>query len=538
MLRRWSILIGILILLATGCATTQSGSGAGRYGADSRQSLNSWVDNELIPYMVKQLGQHPKFKGSPFLIVDMDGDNVQPKIDDLTEHIRSKLIDAMLEEPGINLVWRPAVRPWKHNRSLKEIKCGEFRDIEYYIGIDAEMTRVGKKLHLQVRALNMEQGSWESGFGRSWRGRPSKEEREALKRSHVDEYLRGLRPLPFTGEQPDLLASYLAQNLSCLFKHQATENLNLRIKRPSADLPGFFQTTVALVDNYLDKFNEVRVVGEGAKSNCIVSTEVHHLSKDLYQVWVSARSNANETSWSGTGTEAYVRVSKLKREQVQTSQEDRPHRAQEFVPERPETEIETETAPAPEKRQSPLIASFKLFTPVSQAFCGTDRPWIVGSRELKQGEHLKTGGCVGLELSLRHPARVFLVNQNGQGELTRLLPTACEELQQIHNRLNMQETLRYPPHGQGSIQALELQGEPGQERIYALAVSDSALADKIENRLDALQGLCSSGESRIAYPGANHGSEQDWKKFLMDLKEQGKARFDWQVKRFWHDKSK
>jgi len=53
-------------------------------------SLDSWLEDALIPYLVQQLGRHPRFKGQPVLLVRMQGDNVRPRIDDLTDQIRQK----------------------------------------------------------------------------------------------------------------------------------------------------------------------------------------------------------------------------------------------------------------------------------------------------------------------------------------------------------------------------------------------------------------------------------------------------------------
>ena len=47
-------------------------------------SLDIWLDDTLIPYLVLQLGRHPRFKGQPVLLVRMRDDQIQPHIDDLT----------------------------------------------------------------------------------------------------------------------------------------------------------------------------------------------------------------------------------------------------------------------------------------------------------------------------------------------------------------------------------------------------------------------------------------------------------------------
>ncbi len=156
-------------------------------------SLASWLDETLIPYLVQQLGQHPRFKGQPLLLVRMHNDDVQPHIDELTDHIRTKIVDALVSEPGLDLYWRPATRPHRHHQRLADIACGDFRKIHYYIGIDCRLTSLEEKLEVRVRALNLTENKWVSGFGRAWRGPPTAAQRAALKREHPDAYLRGLR---------------------------------------------------------------------------------------------------------------------------------------------------------------------------------------------------------------------------------------------------------------------------------------------------------------------------------------------------------
>ena len=106
-------------------------------GVDPRitgPSLDVWLEKTLIPYLVQQFGQHPRFKGRPVLLVDMQADNVQSRIDELTDQIREKIIDALLKEPGLDLSWRPAIQPWQHHQSLEDVSCGDYRNIHGHIG--------------------------------------------------------------------------------------------------------------------------------------------------------------------------------------------------------------------------------------------------------------------------------------------------------------------------------------------------------------------------------------------------------------------
>ena len=41
-------------------------------------SLDIWLDDTLIPYLVMQLGRHPRFKGQPVLLVRMQDDQITP----------------------------------------------------------------------------------------------------------------------------------------------------------------------------------------------------------------------------------------------------------------------------------------------------------------------------------------------------------------------------------------------------------------------------------------------------------------------------
>ena len=255
-----AVLLGLLAF--TACAGNQVGRSV-EPPVDER-SLDNWLEGTLIPYLVQQFGQHPRFKGQPILLVRIRGDNVQPRIDELTDHIREKIFDALVKEPGLDLYWRPASPPHKHHRSLAEISCGDYPKIHYYIGIDCRLTKVNQNLLVKVRALNLAEDKWVSGFGRSWEGKPTPGQLAALKSEHPDEYLRGLRPLPFSSRQPDLLAVYLAHNLSCLLQQGEADDLVVYMEGTSTNRPDFFQTTLKLVGNYLARFSEVTVTDDPA----------------------------------------------------------------------------------------------------------------------------------------------------------------------------------------------------------------------------------------------------------------------------------
>lgn len=499
--------------------------------ADSKiegPTLADWLDETLIPHLLQQFGQHPRFKGQPLLLVRMHNDDVQPHIDELTDHIRTKIIDALVEKPGLDLHWRPATRPYKHHQSLADISCVETRKIHYYIGIDCRLTRLGRKLEVRVRALNLTEHKWVSGFGRSWQGTATAAQLAALKREHPDAYLRGLRPLPFSDSQPDLLAAYLARNLSCLFQQGEADDLLVHVEAPSVESPTFFKTTLKLVGKYLARFREVEVTDDPDRANVTVTAALHSIHDNMVQVWVSALDRRHRKYLPGAETEAYVLLEPHRQRLTATNHQ---NHAQGFMP-----------RDLPAARPLPLIAAFNLITPAAPDECATGTPWQTGTRKLNTDERLPTGSCLAVELRLEAPARIFLIAQDATGDLTRLFPSHCQDFQTIPPVLGSGRRFRFPADMDSGRRVLELTGTPGLERIYAIAVTSPDLADRFERRLDQLQGLCAPGHrfpEIITARGHRQSYEQvdQWHQYLTDLAAQYPAQLEWREFRLWHDRS-
>jgi len=514
-----------LFLAFSACAGNQV-----RRGVDPKideHSLDNWLEDTLIPYLVQQFGQHPRFKGQPILLVRMQGENVQPRIDELTDHIREKIVDALVREPGLDLYWRPATPPHKHHRSLADISCGDYLKIHYYIGIDCRLTNVEQNLLVKVRALNLSEDKWVSGFGRSWRGKPTPQQLAALKREHPDEYLRGLRPLPFSNRQPDLLAVYLAHNLSCLLRQGEADDLVVYVEDTSADTPNFFQTTLKLVGNYLARFREVEVTDDPDQANVTVIAAIHSIHKNMYQIWVSARDRQGKKYLPGAETEAYVLIEPHKERLIADIHKERSH----------------ESAPIVKQEERPfaLISSFDLITPDSQEVCATDTPWRAGSHRINTHEHLPTGGCLAVEMRLSSPAYIFLVGQDATGDLTRMFPSDCPDFQTIDAFIQPGKMFQFPPLFDPGARVLELEGTPGVERVYAIAITAPDLANRFGYQLDELQGLCQPGRSfpeRLSVEGSwqSHERITRWQRYLIQLATRYPEKVQWREFSFWHDR--
>lgn len=523
--RLLSEVVLLICLVLTGCSAPQVRNDAEPIAAET--SLDLWLEEDLIPYLLQQFGQHPRFKNEPILLVRMQGDIVQPRIDELTDGIRGKIIDALIKAPGLELAWRPAIQPWQHHQRLEDVTCGEYRKNHYFIGIDCGLTRLKRNLYVKVRALNLAEQKWVTGFGRTWGGRPTTRQLAAIQSEHPDEYLRGLRPLPFSDRQPDLLAAYLARNLSCLLRQAHTaDDPVVYVENPAGHTPEVIGTALDLVGKYLGRFREVEVTDDPNRANVTVIAEIHNIHQDLHQVWISARHHPDKIYLAGAETEAYVLINRQRHAYVSGIKQ-----PDSTVPLRPPVATGTE-----------IISSFDLITPINPGICDTARPWQLGARRVIADDHIPSGGCLAVEMNLKASAFVFLVSQDAAGELTRMFPSECRAFSDYAVLLHPGKRFQFPSPADPGAGVLELVGHAGMERVYAIAITGPNLADRFAARLGKMQGLCRPGQkfpnNFLSGPlGSPRERVRHWQDYLNRLAMSNPGLIQWREIRFWHDPS-
>jgi hypothetical protein len=291
----------LALLLASGCSQQPL-----RPDHGTPSALQDWVDSELAPYVVQQLGQHPRFRGEPVIVVRLDGDDIQSNIDGLTRDIRDQLMDSLLKTPGVVVPWQPRQQQAQHHRRLDQVQCGRIHDASYYIGIEISRTATAR-FRVAVRALDVEAGEWVSGFGQHWSGNLTGSELRALQVRRTDESLRGLRVLPFSSGEPDLAATYLANNLTCLLRQQDVEDLKIKVETPGSGLPQL-RTLLGLVGNNLSRYREVQVTDAGRQANFVLRGETHMIQPGLYQVWVVLHPRDSGVHLAGMDTATWIRI--------------------------------------------------------------------------------------------------------------------------------------------------------------------------------------------------------------------------------------
>ncbi len=472
-------------------------------------NLKQWTEDELSPYLAKELGEHPRFKQQPLILVGMHGEQVDAEIDDLTTNIRDQVFNRLLQTNGANLIWQSSTSALQHHTQLQDIQCNFKQNDQFYIGFD--LKPINEQFQLSVKALDPKQGRWISGFGKTWQGSLSNLEQQQLKKTHPDEILRGLRPLPFTEQQMDLLANYLAKNISCLLQQSSLDKLYIYTEKNKQQAL-FVKKSLALVSHYLSRFNEVHIVNKPDKANIILKAQIHNIDKDLYQLWLIAQDKQADHHVKGMDTAAYVTLSKSALQMEVSKQEQKP------------SVVPPVIIPPPTKKPDPVIVqptlsvdlynTLTLISPIGEPFCRTTNPWAMGEYPIDSNHAISH--CFGLKISLSQDAEVFLINENYQGQFYKLLP----DNNQSRFQLFAGEQLRYPESN-----LFDLPVNISNEYIHVIAVNDSSVANKLHHLLHSMPVCCEASKEF---------DKDYWQSQLETMKNKYTKQMDWQVIKVFH----
>lgn len=469
----------------------------------STSSLDRWIDRELGPYLAEQLATYPRFKGESVALVAMDGAEVTPEIDELTLEIRRRLTDRLLDTQGVNLVWRPASPSWETRLDPSELGCREDDEVHYYIGI--EVRSISSSGHrISVRALDLEDRNWVTGFGRQWEGSLSRQERAASRRRQTDEYLRGLRALPFNESEPDLIAAYLAENMSCLLQSTSASELVVYTE-PADEATTRLRAIPELVGNYLGQSQTVQLTDDRDRANVILRGRLHSIDNRLHQFWLMVRPREG-AQLPALDTDAYVQLDRV---------------AVAHAPTRDYQNID-----AVQGSRADLISPLRIAgaqgTRCSEHGSSRERPprsTRASTKELHD--------CVSVELDVYRRASVFLLHHPIDARSVELLPADCELGGGRAYRFSGPGTLRLPAPGP---RAAESRGGSDLETFYALAVSDAQAAQKVEAHLNQLPANCMDWPRHSMSPR----EREAWLTELDVLVRGLGTRADWQAIRIRH----
>ena len=452
--------------------------------AESREKdLDRWVDRDLIPYVRQQLVVHPRFRNETVMFVVLDDNRPASSTNALALSMRDRLLAAAVATPGIEIGWhqgrsRTATGPIP-NECIHD-------DVHYYIGIELTQKLDGTYA-VNVRALDLEDRTWVTGFGRGWQGKLSTSQRQAMRQQQLDETFLGARDVPFTVGQTDLLAAHLAHQLSCALLKRVGEDYVVSIdliEPPATGLGG----TVELISNNLANRRALTLSANPDAANAILSGKAHRISGLLYQYWVTVTPQGDADEIAALSASAYIVL---------------PETTGPVVAQRP-------TPPDVEPVMSTSLTR-PLPSPVSIPNAGKDG--FIGPLSVSAPTSLsecRSGPCSLLQTRARVDSVVFFLQHQANHGLVRLADAECRK-RTAARIARSGEAVRFPiartnTGARDQTETFDWDLAPDLDTYYAVVATDARVARKIANHMDQLPVRCSDS----LRPGLEDQQLQDW----------------------------
>ncbi len=463
--------------------------------AESREKdVDRWVDRDLIPYVRQQLVVHPRFRDETVMFVILDDNAPASSTNALALSIRDRLLAAAVDTRGVEIGWQQG----RSGATLESSPQDCMRDdVHYYIGIELMQTLDGYYA-VNVRALDLEDRNWVTGFGRRWQGRLTTSQRQAMRQQRVDSTFLGARDVPFTLAQTDLLASHLAHRLSCTLKKRVADDYVVSIdlvEAPSSGLEG----TVELISNNLANREALTLSADLAGANAILSGKAHRIDGVLHQYWVTITPNGESGEVPALSASAYIVLP------------DTPPAG----PGGPPTVVAASRKPPaappvsiPNAGRDALISPLRIEAPATYGECDI-------------------GACSFLQTRARKDAIVFFLEHQASHGLVRLADPSCRE-RTAARIARGGEDLRFPiartsTSSRDWSETRDWGLDPELDTYYAVAVTDERLARRVATHIDRLPVRCGNA----LRPGLDDAELQAWLNGFAMLTAREPDQVDW-----------
>lgn len=302
----------VLMCCIMGCVSTPSTEKKDQGQQASIHEIDQWID-QLMPQLVRKVTKNPNLKGKAFTLAawDVEKNTLKTQISALEKDLMQQLTTKLLEHPGVNCVPRSPVKPLDltHQDRLMEISCEAYRDIEWYLLLTARIRPTTGKLAVRIHGAFPDQNHFKpiAGLSESFTCSPTPRLTQLLDKTHVDEYLRGLRYLPFRNDQKDLIAAYLARRASCIFRSMAQgDSFTVYVDKTDFQSSSFFRDMLSIIALYLDQFQEIRMVSRPPGANALMICKTYRITEDLCQVWITVESKKGGKK-IGASTATYIK---------------------------------------------------------------------------------------------------------------------------------------------------------------------------------------------------------------------------------------
>ena len=489
MIRR--ILLFLTIILAQSIPTT----------AESREKdLDQWLDRELVPYVKQQLMVHPRFKNETVMFVVLEDNAPASTSNELALSLRDRLLEATIDSAGISIGWQQG----RSGAALESRPDDCLRDkVHYYVGLELSQN-LDSRYSVAVRALDLEDRTWVTGFGKQWNGRLSTIQRQAMRQQSVDVTFLGARDVPFTLEQTDLLAAHLAHQLSCTLKQQMEEEYVVS-RNASSQVTDGLNGTVELIGNNLANRHALKLTRDTDKTNAVLSGKAHQIDGVLHQYWLTVTPESGNDDLAALSVSAYVVIPHAKSAPLVAARPPRP-----APPAAQKVSYQKSHAiTIPNAGKDGVIVPLKIAAPLSSAEC----VWP----------------CSMLQARANTDAIVFFLEHQANHGLVRLAGEDCRK-RTVARIARTGDTLNFPIARTSTdrnnwTETYEWEVESEMDTFFAVAATDADVARKIANHIDALPIRCSTS----LRPGLKGAALKTWLTEFASITAGSREHIDWRA---------
>ena len=491
--------------------------------AAKKANLNTWFDKELTPYVSQQLTSHPRFKGELVRFVVFKNGSPAPTSDELAVSLRDHLADAVIDVPGVRVGWSFASRSTKAEQTA--IDCSKDA-VHYYIGLEISEAKNGQ-YKADLRALDLEDRSWVAGFAKSWQGKLSRSEQHAFHRSATDQSFKGQRAVPFSDDQPDLLAALLAHDLGCALLRQVSGEYLVALegnKEPAVPM----EDVVELVSNNLAAYRALQVTPHKELANAVLKGKAHHVDDDLYQYWITVAPTEPSSDLPPVSASAYIHLPGLYASQRRQGLHNTNERIEPIQSQPPPRFASNAPSPVTQS-DADVLSSIRIVELRSAQACSAGS--VSFQRQIQRGSSLQDwfDDCFALQVRTKEDAVVFFLNHQVNNGLVRLSGRDCS--QRTDARIaRANEPLEYAlPLLSLTENALSNTSDwpvnPDADIYYAIAVSDDKAARALSSQLDQLPRRCSIS----VRPGLEGIQLENWMTEFAAAIDRWQPHVDWQA---------
>jgi hypothetical protein len=480
--------------------------------AQSREKdLDRWLDRDLIPYVRQQLLVHPRFKNETVMFVVLRDNAPASASNALALSLRDRMLTAAVATPGVAIGWQQGRSGAALDAQPQDCTLD---DVHYYIGVELSQ-KLDSSYAVNVRALDLEDRNWVTGFGRRWQGRLSTTQRQAMRQSRIDETFLGARDVPFTLAQTDLLAAHLAHELSCAMQKRVSDEYIVAtdLREPASH---GLEGTVELISNNLAGRQALTLSSDDSRTNAVLSGKAHRIDGVLFQYWLTVTPQDSEVDVAALSASAYVILPDTQLAAI--------------PPTKPAKTLDTavKVTPAsvsiPNAGKDSLIGPLRLSSPSSFAECQD------GSVAVREATYM-TGvrPCSLLQTDAQADSIVFFLEHQANHGLVRLAGPECRD-RTTARIARKGDFISFPiaktnTARQNWSETFDWLLEPDLDTFYAVVIADAQIARRIANHMDELPLRCTAS----IRPGLEDDELREWLSDFAMITARSSKYVDWRA---------